>query len=64
VEVDGVFACDDVGDGAAAGLSGRLLAGGLGGWGHFCREDMLANAHCSHKQRGTAERGNCAKQLG
>jgi len=49
VEVDGVFAGDDIGDGAAAGLSGRLLAGGLGGWGHFWRENVLANAHYSNQ---------------
>lgn len=32
VEVDGVFASDDVSDGAALGLAGGLLGGG-----HFCR---------------------------
>ncbi len=47
--MDSVFAGDDIGDGAAAGLSSRL-AGGLGGWGHFCREDLLANAHHSSEQ--------------
>ena len=36
MEVDRVFAGDDVSDRAAAGLSGRLLAGGLGGGSHFC----------------------------
>jgi hypothetical protein len=38
VEVDRVFACDDIGDGAAAGLASRLLCG----WGHFYRK-MLAD---------------------
>jgi hypothetical protein len=32
VEVDGVFASDDVSDGAALGLAGGLLGGG-----HFCK---------------------------
>jgi hypothetical protein len=42
VEVDRIFAGDDVSDRAAAGLSGRLLAGGLGGGSHFYKEKMLA----------------------
>lgn len=42
VEVDRVFAGDNVSDRAAAGLSGRLLAGGLGGGSHFYRKKMLA----------------------
>lgn len=42
MEVDRVFAGDDVSDRAAAGLSGRLLAGGLGGGSHFYTEITLA----------------------
>lgn len=45
VEVDRVFAGDDISDGAALGLAGRLLAGGLCGRGHFLREVVLANGH-------------------
>lgn len=40
MEVDGVFAGDDVGDGAAAGLAGGLL--GLCGGSHCLREVALA----------------------
>jgi hypothetical protein len=39
VEVDRVFAGDDIGDGAASGLAGSLLCG----WGHFYKEVMSAN---------------------
>ena len=34
VQVDGVFACDDISDGRALSLAGGLL-GRLGGGGHF-----------------------------
>lgn len=36
VQVDRVFARDDVSDGAAGGLAGRLLAAALAYVGHFC----------------------------
>lgn len=45
MEVDGVFASDDVSDGAALGLAGGLLGGG-----HFCELLVVM----SHKTRDCA----------
>ena len=44
MEVDRVFAGDDIGDGAAAGLAGSLLCG----WGHFYKEVMLVDVLVEH----------------
>ena len=51
VEVDRVFAGDDISDGAAAGLAGGLLACLCAG-GHFLEATLLADVLRRYRHRG------------